>query len=112
MQVHQERDDPGLNHPYVMSLFLALMLTSTTGYGNIKPASTMDIAVMLLIMTMGLIALSYVLAELSVTFKHRERRRTELQEEICAIERFLVEHNLPQVGTMEYLADYFHTDNS
>ncbi|KAL0265505.1 UNVERIFIED_CONTAM: hypothetical protein PYX00_011209 [Menopon gallinae] len=95
-RLDEGKHQPTVLHPYIISVYLAVMLTSTTGYGNILPASDEDMVTMMVLMILGLITFTFVISQLSGTLKHIERKKTQYQEEIYAIDRFLKEHNMPQ----------------
>lgn len=89
---------PNTEWPALVSSYFSVMISTTVGYGDIVPKDVRDILVVIICMIVGTIVVGYCLGEASSTFKHNGRKKTEYQEDVYAVERFMSEHEIPKVN--------------
>jgi len=90
-----EYRDLGQGSLYVTSFYFTITTITTVGYGDISGENTLERAVSIMIMILGVISFSFGTGSLSSILQNYDQANAKLQERISVLNRIYKDYCLP-----------------
>lgn len=87
-------DNPSALTNYIYSLYFGTSTLLTVGYGDITPKNQLEIIVLILVQSCGIIIIAYLMNEIGHSLSHLRKGREVLEKELTLMNKMKKYYNI------------------